>query len=197
MSSVTEQQEPWNVWTIPNLLSILRIIGAPIFYWLIVGPNEYGWALALLIVSSATDWIDGLLARLLNQFSRFGEIIDPIADRLYIVAALAALWQRNIVPTWVVAVLVSRDVFMVLYLKYLRRYGVSRFGVHFPGKAATLCLLYALPLILLGNLDDSWNHFAHNAGWAFLIWGVAMYIYAAALYVHQGSNHVRERRRVA
>ena len=194
---MTEEKEPWRVWTIPNLLSMLRLAGVPVFFWLIVGPQNDGLALALLIVSSATDWIDGLLARLLNQFSRFGEIIDPVADRLYIAAAIGALWIRELLPTWVVVVLVARDVLLTAFLKYLRRFGVSRFGVHFPGKAATLCLLYALPLVLLGNFDTSYAKYAHDLGWAFLIWGIAMYLYAAALYVHQGINHIRGGVRVA
>lgn len=176
---------------------MLRLAGVPVFFWLIVGPHRDGLALALLIVSSATDWIDGLLARLLNQFSRFGEIIDPIADRLYIAAAIGALWIRELLPTWVVVVLVARDVLMTAFLKYLRRYGVSRFGVHFPGKAATLCLLYALPLVLLGSFENSYAAYAHDLGWAFLIWGIAMYLYAAALYVHQGIHHIRGGLRVA
>ena len=108
-------------WTIPNALSGLRLLGVPVFFWLIVGPENDGLALAILIVSSFTDWLDGYLARKLNQFSRLGELLDPLADRLYVVAALAALYIRDVLPIWVVVLLILRDVLMSMLLLYLKR----------------------------------------------------------------------------
>jgi cardiolipin synthase len=138
-------------WTIPNALSGLRLLGVPVFFWLIVVPENDGLALVVLIVSSFTDWLDGFLARKLNQFSRLGELLDPLADRLYVVAALAALFIRDLLPIWVVILLVLRDVLMSLLLVYLKRLGFTGVPVHFVGKAATMNLLYALPLVLLGT----------------------------------------------
>lgn len=172
-------------WTIPNALSALRLLGVPVFFWLIVGPESDGLALAILIVSSFTDWLDGYLARRLNQFSRLGELLDPLADRLYVVAALAALYIRDLIPIWVVAILIFRDVLMSILLLYLKRFGITGVPVHFVGKAATMNLLYALPLVLMGTFSGLVGQLAHVFGWAFLIWGITMYWYAGALYFRQ------------
>lgn len=173
------------VLTIPNLLSLVRLLGVPYFFWLIVGPHSDGLALVVLFVSGATDWLDGYLARRLQQFSRLGELLDPLADRLYILAALAALYIRDLIPIWVVVALLGRDLFMTVLLTRLKKRGITGLPVHFVGKAATMNLLYALPLILLGTFSNDLGHAAHIIGWAFLIWGVAMYWYAAVLYVNQ------------
>jgi cardiolipin synthase len=173
------------IFTVPNLLSLLRLLGVPYFFWLIVGPHADGLALIVLSVSAITDWLDGYLARRLNQFSRLGELLDPLADRLYILAALAALFVRDLIPLWVVVALVGRDLVMSVLLATLKKRGITGLPVHFVGKAATMNLLYALPLILMGSFANSIGHVAHIIGWAFLVWGVAMYWYAAILYVAQ------------
>lgn len=173
------------VLTIPNLLSLVRLVGVPYFFWLIVGPHSDGLALIVLFASGATDWLDGYLARRLKQFSRLGELLDPLADRLYILAALAALYIRHLIPVWVVVALLVRDLVMALLLGKLKQTGITGLPVHFVGKAATMNLLYALPLILLGTFDSDLGHVAHILGWAFLIWGVTMYWYAALLYIKQ------------
>jgi cardiolipin synthase (CMP-forming) len=173
------------VLTIPNALSALRLLGVPVFFWLIVVPQRDGLALGILIVSAFTDWLDGYLARRLGQYSRLGELLDPMADRFYVIAALAALYLRNILPFWVVLALIARDVAMMLLLIYLKRFGYTGVPVHFVGKAATMNLLYALPLVLLGTFDGNIGVIAHNIGWAFLLWGIGMYWYAAWLYYQQ------------
>jgi cardiolipin synthase len=173
------------VLTVPNALSLVRLGGVPLFFWLIVGPRRDGRAIVVLFASGFTDWLDGYLARRLRQFSRLGELLDPLADRLYIVAALFALWLRDVVPTWVVVALVARDLVMTGLLAHLKRRGVTGVPVHFVGKAATMNLLYALPLTLMGTFPGMWGHTAHVFGWAFLLWGIAMYWYAALLYIDQ------------
>jgi len=179
-------------WTIQNALSALRLLGVPVFFWLIVGPENDGLALVVLIISSFTDWLDGFLARKLNQFSRLGELLDPLADRLYVVAALAALYIRDLLPIWVVVALILRDVLMSLLLIYLKRFGITGIPVHFVGKAATMNLLYALPLVLLGTYSGLVGQVAHVFGWAFLIWGITMYWYAGLLYYRQVFEMRRE-----
>ena len=172
-------------WTIPNALSALRLLGVPFFFWLIVGPENDKIALVILIISAFTDWLDGYLARKLNQFSRLGELLDPLADRLYVIAALAALYIRDLLPLWVVVVLMLRDVAMSVLLIFLKRFGITGVPVHFVGKAATMNLLYALPLILLGTFPGIVGQVAHVFGWAFLLWGITMYWYAGLLYFRQ------------
>ncbi len=174
-----------NVWTIPNALSFARLVGVPFFFWLIVGPHKDGLALTILIISAFTDWLDGYLARRLNQFSRLGELLDPLADRLYVAASLVALCMRNILPLWVAIALISRDLVMAAVLAGLKRHGITGIPVHFVGKAATMQLLYALPLVLLGTFSGQVGHVAHIFGWAFLLWGICMYWYGAVLYIQQ------------
>ena len=176
------------MWTVPNALSFLRLLGVPYFFYLIVGPHSDGIALFVLFVSGFTDWLDGYLARRLSQFSRVGELLDPLADRLYTLAALIALYIRDVIPLSVVIILLSRDVLMTGLLIRLKRKGITGVPVHFVGKAATMNLLYALPLVLLGTFTGVIGQLAHAVGWAFLIWGICMYWYAAWLYVQQANR---------
>ncbi|MGH8889526.1 MAG: CDP-alcohol phosphatidyltransferase family protein [Acidothermaceae bacterium] len=172
--------------TVPNALSLLRLLGVPLFLWLALGPKADGWAFTVLAVGSFTDWLDGKLARLLNQTSRLGQLLDPAADRLYIVATVLALGVRQIMPWWLVGLLLGRDLVLLGFVPVLKRLGYGpALPVHYLGKAATLNLLYALPLLLLGHGGNALEHAARIAGWAFVIWGVALYWYAAALYALQ------------
>jgi cardiolipin synthase len=173
------------VWTLPNLLSFLRLAGAPVVLWLIVGPKADGLAVLVLALGGFTDWLDGYLARAWHQTSRIGQMLDPIADRLYILAVLLGLALREIVPWWLVVIVVGRDVFVVVLVPVLKTRGYSSLPVHFLGKAATFSLLYAFPLVLLGSGEDGWLQLAWVLGWAFAIWGTALYWYAGGLYVAQ------------
>jgi cardiolipin synthase (CMP-forming) len=174
------------VLTIPNALSVARLVGVPVFLWLVLGPHADAWAVALLIASAATDWLDGKLARALNQQSRLGEALDPAADRLYIAATLVALAVRGIIPWWLFALLVVRELVVAGALGLLkRRMGFGTLQVSFAGKTATLCLLYAFPLLLLGTYAGTWAEIARIIGWAFAVWGTALYWWAAALYLTQ------------
>lgn len=173
------------VFTIPNVLSALRLLGVPLFLWLILGPEADGWALVVLMVSGFTDYADGQIARRLNQTSRIGELLDPAADRLYIFATVLGLALRGIIPWWLVIALVARDVALALTLPVLHRRGYNALPVHFLGKSATFCLLYAFPLLLLGDRDDTLGLIARIVGWAFAIWGTALYFWAGVLYLVQ------------
>jgi cardiolipin synthase len=171
--------------TVPNVLSFLRLLGVPVFFWLIVGPEEDEWALVLLIASSVTDWLDGKIARATGQITRLGQLLDPIADRLYIIAALIAFGIRGIVPWWLLGLLLARDVVMSIVMLLLKRRGIIGLPVHFLGKAATFFLLFAFPLLLLGQFDGFIGEAGEVFGWAFLLWGTALYWYAAGLYIEQ------------
>jgi cardiolipin synthase len=184
--------------TVPNVLSVVRLAGVPLFLWLLLGPQYDLLALLVLVVSGITDWLDGKLARWLDQSSRLGTLLDPAVDRLYTLTALAALGIRDILPWWVVAVLVARDAIVGLCLPLLRRHGFSPPDVHYLGKAATLNLLYAFPLLLLaqgatGTLGDV----ARPLAYAFTAWGGALYLWSGAIYVLQSVTAVRLARRGA
>ncbi|MFZ0045640.1 MAG: CDP-alcohol phosphatidyltransferase family protein, partial [Streptosporangiaceae bacterium] len=164
--------------TIPNAISVARLLGVPVFLWLVLGVRTTAgdwWAVGLLIASGASDWLDGKIARALNQQTRLGQLLDPAADRLYIVATIIALAVRGIIPWWLVGVLGARELLMAVVLAVLRRRGWGTLQVSFIGKAATLCLLYAFPLLFLGSHVASYAQTARVAGWTFVIWGSALY----------------------
>ena len=173
------------VWTLPNLISMARLAGVPVFLYLVLGPEADGWALAVLVVSGITDYLDGWLARKLDQQSIVGQILDPVADRLYILAVVVGLLLRDIIPWWLAVSLPLRDALMWGLVPLLRTRGYSALPVHFLGKAATFNLLYAFPLLLLGDGEGSVATLAQVLGWAFAIWGVALYWWAGVLYAWQ------------
>ncbi|HEX5496511.1 MAG TPA: CDP-alcohol phosphatidyltransferase family protein [Mycobacteriales bacterium] len=176
------------VLTIPNLLSVLRLAGVPAFLWLLLGPHADGWALAVLATSAVTDYLDGKLARWLGQTSRLGVLLDPAADRLYILATVIAFVARGIIPLWLAAVLVGRDAAVGVGLLVLRRHGYGPLPVHQLGKAATFALLYALPLLLLAAGHGTPSDVARPMAWAFTIWGTCLYLWAGLLYLVQVSR---------
>ena len=173
------------VMTVPNALSALRLLGIPVFCWLVVGPHADVAAFFVLGAGAFTDWLDGKLARALNQYSRLGELLDPLVDRLYILAALAVLSAREILPWPLAVAIVGRDVLLAGLLPSLRRHGYGPLPVHVLGKGATLCLLYAFPLLLLGAGHDPGPTTARVFGWAFVVWGTALYWWAGVLYAEQ------------
>ncbi len=171
--------------TVPNLLSFLRLLGVPVFLWLIVVEEADEWALVLLVVSGITDWLDGKIARSTGQITRLGQLLDPIADRLYIAAALIGLAIREIVPWWLVVLLLGRDLILAVVMLVLKRHGIVGLPVHFLGKAATFCLLYAFPMLLLGEMEGTVGEVAQVIGWTFAIWGTGLYWYGGVLYIIQ------------
>lgn len=173
------------VWTVPNLLSFVRLAGVPVFLWLVLWREADWWALGLLMAMGVTDYLDGYLARRLDQYSVLGEILDPVADRLYILAVVVALALRDIVPWWVAVALPLRDVCLWGLVPFLRRRGYSSLPVHFLGKAATFNLLYAFPLLLLGDGTGLIASLALTLGWAFAFWGIGLYWWAGVLYAYQ------------
>jgi cardiolipin synthase (CMP-forming) len=173
------------VLTIPNIISIIRLAGVPLFLWLVLVPEDDGWALAVLFVSGLSDYADGYLARKLNQTSKVGEILDPVADRLYILSTVIGLAARGIIPWWVAALLPARDAFLWCLVPFLRTRGYSSLPVHFLGKAATANLLYSFPLLLLGDASGVLPLLAKVFGWAFAIWGTGLYWWAGLLYAWQ------------
>ena len=183
------------VLTVPNLLSLLRLAGVPLFLWLLLGPHADGWALVVLMVGGVTDWLDGKLARLLNQFSTLGALLDPAVDRLYILAALVALAVRDVVPWWAVAVLVARDLVLAACLPVLRARGYAPFRVTYLGKSATFLLLYAFPWLLVGVGDSAVAPLARPVGYAFAVWGTALYLYSGLVYLAEFALAVRGRHR--
>ncbi|MDQ1717350.1 MAG: hypothetical protein QOE89_1303 [Pseudonocardiales bacterium] len=185
VSAATGGASTAGVLTIPNLLSFARLLGVPVFLWLLLGPHADGWALAVLMLSGFSDWADGVLARKLNQMSPLGALLDPLADRLYILATLFGLVLRSVIPWWLAAVLIGRDLVLLLTVPALRRRGLTALPVHYLGKAATFNLLYAFPLLLIGSHAGTISAVAKPIAWAFTIWGTGLYLWAGGLYLLQ------------
>ncbi|MCW2756119.1 MAG: CDP-diacylglycerol-phosphatidylglycerol phosphatidyltransferase [Marmoricola sp.] len=185
------------VWTLPNGVSFLRLLGVPLFLWLVLGPKADVAALIVLMASGVTDWLDGYLARRLNQTSKLGEILDPVVDRLYILAVVIGLAFRDIIPWWVAVILPARDAFLWLLVPFLRTRGYSALPVHFLGKAATFNLLYAFPLLFIGDGPNSIATLGKVFGWAFAIWGIGLYWWAGVLYAWQVRKLLADRDRRA
>lgn len=181
-ASTSQEFDTDRVLTIPNILSILRLISVVVFGVLIVLGMDLA-AVVLLVVFGATDWLDGFLARRLKQRSPLGAKLDPVADRLYIVVAVLALAIRGIVPWWLLAILVLRDVMLALLLPVLKRMGRDSLPVNTVGKAATMCLLLAFPMLLLGYSDEFNIAWLGTAGWVFAVLGAVLYWVAGFMYV--------------
>ncbi|WP_434317853.1 CDP-alcohol phosphatidyltransferase family protein [Leifsonia sp. P73] len=178
------------VWTIPNVLSFFRLALVPVFLAFVI-TGEDALALLVLVVSSITDFLDGWLARRLNQVSRLGQLLDPAADRLYIFAALVGLAWREVIPWWLVAVILARDVMLAVLGVILANHGFGPLPVHHLGKVATFCLFCALPLLMLGEAFDPLAPFSLPLGWAFALWGAFLYWWAGIVYIRETARVIR------
>ncbi len=186
------------VWTVPNLISLVRLACAPLILWLIFGADDL-WAAAILLgVLGASDWVDGWIARRYDQGSELGKILDPTADRVMLVAAAVALLVEDLpvavdIVIWVVLI---REVIVGTATIMLALAGARRIDVVWAGKAGTLAVMIALPLFLWANSIDSdgWSAFVWFAGWCFAIGGIALGYYAAAKYVPAARAALREGR---
>jgi len=181
------------VWTVPNAISFLRLALIPVFAWLIVGEHDVA-ALIVLAVAGATDWADGFIARRFDQTSRLGRMLDPAADRLYIFVTLIGLAYREIVPWWLVVIIVARELVLAGTIPVLIRHGYGPLPVHMAGKAGTFCLMYAFPLLLLASVPGVVGEVAWTVGWASALWGVGLYWFACLLYLEQVAWIVRRDR---
>lgn len=182
--------------TVPNLLSLLRLALVPVFLWLLLGPHEDGLAIVILMFAGFSDWLDGKLARWLNQMSRLGQLLDPAADRLYIMAILIAFLLRDILPWWVIAALVGRELVLAVCVLILRRHDFSYPEVTYVGKGATFVLMYAFPLLLLVQGDfasAAVEDVVRPLAYAFMIWGGVLYVWSGVLYAIQTWLAVRSR----
>lgn len=178
------------VLTVPNLLSLLRLLMVPVFLWLIIQGMD-GLALLVLVISSITDFLDGFIARAFKQTSRLGQLLDPAADRLFIFAALIGLAVREVIPWWLFLVIVGRDVLLLITGVVGANFGYGPLPVHHLGKVATACLFYALPILMLGQAfpDAAW--LTDPIGWAFALWGAFLYWWAGAIYLFETVRVVR------
>jgi cardiolipin synthase len=181
-----------DVLTIPNLLTMARALGIPVFLYLVLIKEQMVLAILTLVIAGATDYFDGKLARAWNQESRLGELMDPAVDRLYIISVLIAMFATQVVPLWVLALIAGRDVLLGFLLVVMKSKRIPPFKVTYLGKAATFNLLYALPLLLLtdstsGPISDA----AYIFGWGFAGWGIGLYLFTGLSYARAGIKSLK------
>lgn len=179
------------LFTVPNALTLLRFLGIPLFIYLTLVLEADGWAILVLAIGGATDYFDGKIARAWNQTSRFGELADPAIDRLYILATLVVFLIRDIVPFWVIAVLVGRDAVLAIVSVVMSLRSLPPLVVTYLGKAATFNLLYAFPFLLLAKSQGVVGQIAFVLGWSFAIWGIALYISTGVSYTRDAISKIR------
>lgn len=194
MTGTEQDTPPWRIWTIPNVVSFIRFLGIGVFLYLLLGPHNDVAGLIVLAVGGGTDWVDGFLARRLGQVSRFGQLFDPLVDRLYILAAIAALTLREFVPWQFTATLLARELVLLAGLVVLRRHGYGPLEVHYLGKAATFIIFAAFPVLVLAGQGGTATDIAKPIGWALAWWGIVLYWLSALLYVVQVAGLARAAR---
>ena len=172
------------VLTVPNVISLIRLLLVPVVGVLIVQGYLIA-AFVVLIGAGASDWLDGVIARRFDQTSRLGRFLDPSADRLFIFVTIVGLAYQDIIPWWLVAAIVAREVAVGASLPYMMRRGYAGFPVHVAGKAGTFALMYAFPLLLLSHIDGAVGTVAWVTGWASALWGVYLYWAAGLIYLNQ------------
>jgi cardiolipin synthase len=190
MAGTDRIQVSSRILTIPNFLSLIRLALVPVFLVFIIVGADFA-ALIVLVVSSVTDYIDGQVARRFNQVSRLGQLLDPAADRLFIFAALAGLCVREVIPIWLVVVIVGRDFMLAGLGIVLANHGYGPLPVHHLGKMGTFALLFALPILMLGLAFHQINWITDPVGWAFALWGAFLYWWAGIVYIRETARVIR------
>lgn len=176
---------------IPNSLSVLRLLGVPVFVYFALVSKDDVFAILILMFAGATDYLDGKLARAWKQTSAFGALLDPAADRIYILATLVTLYLRDVISIWVLVILLSRDAILTILIFVMKMRKIELFEVTYLGKAATFNLLYAFPLLFLATHDSMAGQIAFAVGWGFALWGIVLYVYTGWLYFHNGVKRIR------
>jgi cardiolipin synthase len=190
MGAVDQNAVSSRILTVPNVLSFIRLALVPVFLVLIIVRAEF-IALLVLVFSSLSDYLDGVIARRFHQVTRLGQLLDPAADRLFIFAALIGLAVSGVIPWWLVSVVVGRDVVLLLLGITLANYGYGPLPVHHLGKMATFSLFYALPILMIGEAFPPTAWVTNPLGWAFAIWGAFLYWWAGVIYVIETVRVIR------
>ncbi|MGV8876648.1 MAG: CDP-alcohol phosphatidyltransferase family protein [Rhodoglobus sp.] len=172
------------VWTVPNVLSLLRLALVPLFLYLIISAQD-ALALVVLVISSVSDYLDGVIARRFNQITRLGQLLDPAADRLFIFVALIGLAVRDVIPWWLFVVIVAREIMLAILGIVAASQGFGPLPVHHLGKVATAALFFALPMLMLGQAFSPLAPITDPLGWALALWGAFLYWWAGFIYLAQ------------
>lgn len=188
------EQVSTRVFTIPNVISFIRLMAIPVFLFLVWTERDLA-GFIVLVAAVLTDFVDGLVARRLNQVSKLGQFLDPLADRLFIAAAVVALMIRDVIPVWLVVAVMSRDALLGIGAVIMSRWGVGTLPVKWLGKWATFALLFSLPLFLLGAIVEPLGQVTNPVAWAVAISGTALYWWVGFWYLFDAVAIARTRGR--
>jgi len=166
---------------IPNSISFVRLLLIPVFVWLAL-TNNLAQACVTIFVASFTDWLDGYAARKLNQFTRLGQLLDPISDRLYIVALLFVIYYLELAQIIILVFILLREFILTGLMIYLKTRGITGLPVHYLGKMGAFCLLIGLPGLIFAEAFKETAFIWLTIGWSFLIWGLFLYAFSAYKY---------------
>jgi cardiolipin synthase len=190
---MTVMEREQRIVTVPNLISVLRLLCVPLFIWLLVDDQGVA-AAAVLAVLGASDWVDGWIARHFDQGSELGKVLDPVADRVLLIVAAVALLVDGSVPIVVGVLVLVREAIVSLAVLVLAMAGARRIDVQWAGKAGTLSVMFAFPLFLLADSIDTGHDLALAAAWFFAVIGLVLGYYAAVTYVPMAREALREGR---
>jgi cardiolipin synthase len=172
------------IWTLPNLVTLIRLLCLPLFLYLLFGVENRVAAAVLLGGLGATDWVDGYLARRLDQTSEFGRVFDPTVDRILFIVALTAIVIDGSIPVWFAVAVLAREILvgamMVVATVFL---GVEPVAVTWWGKTATFLLMFAVPSFLLGASDLGWAGMFQFLGYALGIPGLLLSVWTGFAYI--------------
>ena len=182
--------------TVPNLVTLVRLLCIPLFVLLMARSHRSGWYPAALLLGAlgVTDGVDGYVARHFNQVSTLGKVLDPLADRLLLGVAAVVIVAVGAVPTWVAVIALAREVLVAGGFLYVAAQGGRRMDVQWAGKAGTFGLMCALPLFLAGHANDDWHSVAEALAWVSVIPALVLGWYAAITYVPRAREAVAESR---
>lgn len=180
-----QSMNPERILTIPNAITLVRALGIPLFLYAYLSAHKPVLSFSILVIGGLTDYFDGKVARALGQESKLGAALDPAIDRAYIAATVLALAIESVIPWWLLLILVARDLWLAIVLYFYRRRTGLLFQVTYLGKAATFNLLYAFPFLLLAG-DRGFSRVCGIVGWAFVIWGVGLYLLTGLQYSIKG-----------
>lgn len=172
------------VWTVPNLVTLIRLLLLPVFVWVLFGLPSRQAAAWMLGILGATDWIDGYLARRLGQTSEFGKKFDPTVDRLWFVVAIVSIIINDSIPVWFAVLVLLREVVVGIAMVIATLvFGMQRFDVTWWGKTATFLLMFSVPGFLMANSSAPAPAAWEVAAWCFGIPGLILSYYTAIAYI--------------
>jgi cardiolipin synthase len=182
------------IWTIPNIISVVRLLMIPVFLWLLFGRDNRAGAASLLAVLGATDWVDGYIARHFNQTSTLGKILDPTADRLMLLTSVAAIIIDGAIPPVVAVLVLVREGAVAIAALVLAAMGARRIDVTWYGKAGTFGLMFAVPFFLASDSTVGWRDTAEVLAWVCVVPGLLFGYIAALQYIPLGRQALRDGR---